>query len=417
MNTQLILYPQNYKGYSTQSGFLGQEFLIDGNDFTTIMASDVATAISAVPLPAHTVSELLIQQQGIGTGIAPNTWYRFTSNWGGATSIVPTNISNDLIFSAGGATNAIAGVWQRLSSLTVGATYTVTIDAASTVINQNLLIGVWNSSNLSPSGLYSSFAAPLNVSPQVLTFVAQTADDILVIFPQNFAPYTVYSVTVQSISVISTGFTPTNLPTDLQDGQVICDLYEEQDIPLTLSVDEFKNVAEQVKSYSKDFDLPATKRNNRIFDNMFEITRSIGDGGQIIFNPYIKSRCVLKQEGFTIFEGYLRLIRVKEIDEEISYNVNLYSEVIALADSLKDRTFRNLNFSELSHLYNKDRIKKSWDGVLPLINPLPAGTFAGNPGDTTTDVLAYPFIDWDHQFIVGGQNTSTNNAAVSDILN
>ena len=52
MNTQLILYPQNYKGYSTQSGFLGQEFLIDGNDFTTIMASDIATAISAVPLPA-----------------------------------------------------------------------------------------------------------------------------------------------------------------------------------------------------------------------------------------------------------------------------------------------------------------------------------------------------------------------------
>ena len=36
----------------------------------------------------------------------------------------------------------------------------------------------------------------------------------------------------------------------------------------------FKNVAEKVQSYSKAFNLPATKRNNQIFDNIFEITRT-----------------------------------------------------------------------------------------------------------------------------------------------
>ena len=307
MNTQLILYPQNYNGYSTESGFLGQEFLVDGINFTTITASGIVTAVSTTNTPIYTISTVLIAQQSSGfLGMAFNTWYRFTSNWGGATSIAPSNISNNLSFSAGGATNAIAGVFQRLSSLTVGATYTVTIDAASTTLNQNLFIGVWNGADLSQSGLTTSIAAPLNLSPQVLSFIAQTPDDILVIYPINPIPHTIYTTTIQDISVISTGFSPSNLPTDLQDGQVICDLYEEQDIPLTLSVDEFKNVAEQVKSYSKDFDLPATKRNNRIFDNMFEITRSIGVGNQIIFNPYVKSRCVLKQEGFIIFEFIFR---------------------------------------------------------------------------------------------------------------
>ena len=59
---------------------------------------------------------------------------------------------------------------------------------------------------------------------------------------------------------------------DLTDGQVICDLYEEEAIPLSLSIDDFKNVAEKTQSYSKDFHLPNTKRNNKIFGHIFEVT-------------------------------------------------------------------------------------------------------------------------------------------------
>ena len=42
---------------------------------------------------------------------------------------------------------------------------------------------------------------------------------------------------------------------------------------------------------------------------MFEITRA--DDG-LIFNPYIKTQCVLKQDGFLLFEGYLRMIDIKD---------------------------------------------------------------------------------------------------------
>ena len=94
---------------------------------------------------------------------------------------------------------------------------------------------------------------------------------------------------------------------------------------------------------------------------MFEITRSWNG---TTFNPYIKTQCVLKQDGFILFEGYLRLIDVKDKEGEISYNVNLYSEVVALADILKDSTFSNLDFSELTHDYNKQEIKRSWNANL-----------------------------------------------------
>ena len=81
--------------------------------------------------------------------------------------------------------------------------------------------------------------------------------------------------------------------TDLTDGQVICDLYEDEDIPLSLSIDDFKNVAEKTQSYSKDFNLPATKRNNRIFTQIFEITNSVESNAES-FNPYVQTQCVLK---------------------------------------------------------------------------------------------------------------------------
>ena len=106
-------------------------------------------------------------------------------------------------------------------------------------------------------------------------------------------------------------------------------MYEDETIPLTLRVDNFKNVAEKTQSYSKAFDLPATKRNNKIFDHIFDITRT---ADSIAFNPYLKTQCELKQDGFILFEGYLRLIDISDKDGEISYNVNLYSEAVALAD-------------------------------------------------------------------------------------
>ena len=46
----------------------------------------------------------------------------------------------------------------------------------------------------------------------------------------------------------------------LSNGSVICDLYEDEDIPLTLSVDNFKNVAEKVQSYSKGVFITCNKK-------------------------------------------------------------------------------------------------------------------------------------------------------------
>ena len=189
----------------------------------------------------------------------------------------------------------------------------------------------------------------------------------------------------------------------LADGQVIVDLYEDENIPLTLSIDDFTNVAEKVQSYSKAFKLPGTKRNNLIFDNIFEITRTAQK--TLLFNPYLRTQCCLKENGIILFEGYLRLIDVQDKEGERSYNVNLYSDNIALADVLKDRTFRDIGFEELEHLYDKSNIKRSWNTAGNAI----AWTNSNMSGFRTDyQTLKYPFCDWNHQFKIADGSDGTN---------
>ena len=377
MSTQLILYPQNYKGFRTSSAG-AVEYVVDGQFFSTLNSS------STITNPGIIAAVLSSQPPAI-----LNTWYRARTN---AAIEYPKEVNTALVFYTVATSAYSSYVYQRLSNLTVGQNYTVTINLVSNS-SGTFYISARNGS-LYNAITFTSYA--VNTNQITGNFTAQTTTDILLL---AFMDGTNNNLNVNSVSVKETTSTPSLVYTDIQDGQVICDLYQEEDIPLTLSVDNFKNVAEKIQSYSKNFNLPATKRNNRIFNNMFEITRA--DDG-LIFNPYVKTQCVLKQDGFLIFEGYLRMIDIKEKNGEISYNVNLYSEVIALADVLKDKKFKDLDLAELKSDYNITNIKKSWDDTvgLELENALSLSSFAYDAalGVNNTNVMKYPFIDWNHQF-------------------
>ena len=399
MSTQLIVYPQNYNG---QYNFISNptttitSFVSNGQNFSGISSTTLYSTDALKPALAAIVNE---------HPYIVNTWYRFTTivgppgNWGAVTA--PALAINKLELSVG-STEGHTGVYQQLTGLTVGSLYSFKI-----AITTGQVGDIYIATYLPNSGVEEAASGALSSNTTLVTwnFTATSTNQV---FSIDYVG-SVANILIESIAIYSVQSSPSGIYTDLQDGQVICDLYQEEDIPLTLSIDDFKNVAEKVQSYSKDFDLPATKRNNQIFNNMFDVTRS--DDG-IIFNPYVKTKCVLKQDGFILFEGYLRLINVKDKNGEISYNVNLYSEVIALADILKDSTFSDLDFTELEHEYNKTQIKYSWG--LPL---WPGLTYL-NPstsGFRTSSTMRYPFIDWTHQYIVGGTGSLSANVDAPEL--
>ncbi len=370
MSVQLILYPQSYEGvYNAFSGS-PYEAIVNGISFTDLDNTQTYTTTSATPF----VDTLTNEPPSI-----INTWYRFRKNLSG-TSAFPTVSLANLVLESNNLN--ITGVYQQLSNLTIGQPYVVTINISTPQAGGTVVVGAFDGIVPQSPTSYSS-----NVTQISKIFIASATQMTIMI---SYSHPAALNLEISSISALPIGSTTAD--PILSDGQVILDLYEDEDLPLTLSVDNFKNVAEKVQSYSKAFNLPATKRNNKIFDQIFEITRS-DDGA--IFSPYKKSECVLKQDGFVLFKGYLRLLDVTDKDGEISYNVNLYSEVIALADYLKELSFRDLKFTELEHDYNLTNIQDTWSATgVSYTNP-------STSGFRTAASVKYPFVDWNHQFILG----------------
>ena len=386
MSVQLIVYPQSFEGQYNEISSSPTEFLVNGINFANLSSTPTYSSPVAIPY----FDTLLNAPPSI-----VNSWYRFrrTAN----APDFPTNLSGNLILKSVAGGGSFAGVYQRLSNLVIGNQYTITINlnAATTGF---IITQIANGTNI-----YSGISTSASSTQIIDTFTAQSTDTTVMIVYFNTVTDT---ATITDISIQPViGAIPSGATNVLDNGQVIVDLYEDEDIPLSLSVDDFKNVAEQVQSYSKAFNLPATKRNNRIFDQIFEITRSY-DG--VIFNPYRRTQCVLKQDGFILFEGFLRMLDVTDKEGEISYNVNLYSEVIALADILQDRSFSDLGFEELTHDYNKDNIKRSWNDIGNSIAYTNPSTSGFRDAYTT---LRYPFVDWNRQWILaptGGTPTAGN---------
>ena len=370
MSIQLVLHPQ---------GNSPNQIIVDGvNFFGVNNATNYSTTSSFTDIMSNAYPTI------------PNTWYKFINTSLG-TPTVAAGTGGKLLLSSvvSSSPGTQCGVYQQLSGLVVGESYTLTIDLTSA--SGNVLVSVYNGQ----IGSTQTFSA--TTSQITANFTALSENDTIFITYQNT------SINFLSIDKLTlTGKVENGVL-----GQVICDLYEDEEIPLTLSIDDFKNVAEKIQSYSKDFNLPATKRNNQIFGNIFEITRTVANPYD--FNPYVRTRAVLKQDGIILFDGALRLIDIQDREGEISYNVNLYAQTIALADTLKNKTFDNINFNELQHTYDKTIIKGSWyvDG-LTLINNLPTGTYAGVAGTKETDVLKYPFVDWTHQMLYANGATGTN---------
>ena len=370
MSVQLIVYPQNYEGVTNAISSSPTEFLVNGINFANLSSTPAYTS-SLTPPYVDTLNN------------APpsivNSWYRFRNTTGG-TPDLPTNLSGSLILKSVAGTGSLTGVYQRLTNLVIGQQYTITINL-SVATTGFLVAQIADGNNIYNGGVHDTA-----LTQSTSTFTAQSTDSTVMIAYLNTI---VGTATITDLSIQPVvGAVNSGAIQILGDGQVIVDLYEDEDLPLSLSVDDFKNVAEKVQSYSKAFNLPSTKRNNIIFNAIFEITRAY-DG--LIFNPYKRTQCVLKQDGFILFEGFLRLLDVTDKEGETSYNVNLYSEVVALADTLKDRAFRDLDFTELEHAYNYSEIRNSWQGILNYTN-------TGTSGFRLGGTVRYPFVDWNHNY-------------------
>ena len=162
MSVQLIVYPQYFDGSPNPLATASTEYIVDAINFNTVNLSSsfVSSASSG-----------LVMQDAIDnyTSISVNTWGRYKNTL----SNVPTESSNSLLFTP--STNAGAGIIQKLSNLTVGANYNVTLVLA-TAFTGTLTIRLYTGTILQSSTVYASPSGTITES-----FTANSTSDTILI--------------------------------------------------------------------------------------------------------------------------------------------------------------------------------------------------------------------------------------------
>lgn len=403
---QLAIYPQYKDGYSYTATPIQNQHVSDGSLFQSVPND---------PSYQDTLSNT--GSNAIDNDAPNGNWKRFNTGTGnGFGYVAPPNLFGNtrtqygtpnqtgVVFASNTAFNGHSGIYQKIYNLVPLKSYDLTVNCTTSSNNAGVFnIGSSGRTDTLGGGMIGSFST--NAGSNTITFEAQSTEEVLII---QYSPFTNKNASIDSISITESLSTPTFTYSDIYDGQNLLDLFKDDDIPLKLSIDNFKNATEKIQSYSKDFSLPATKNNNKVFFNLFDVTVSVKDKVKT-FNPLMQTKAKLSEDGISIFEGFLKLNDISFVDGEPVYNVHLYSDVISLADTLKERNFSDLDFAELEHDYNSDNIENSWIGELELVNNLSTDSFAYDGVNIDkTPVLKYPFVDYTGSLDVSGNSFELN---------
>ena len=387
MSLQLSLYPQEYNGQYTYNSVVNTSNLIADSLFWYANFSLGTTAVTtSTPSETAMISSVPI--------LGWKTYHTNGGSFDATAAPTITTFTNKINLTSTG--TGKSGAYQLVDGLSIGTDYDITI-YITTGASGTFSLRNFGSSSVTTGGTsydviggngYTLSNSLVGTSATTLTYTF-TATQETMIFCMNWESTGDTVILINKLTLKQSPFTPT--ATNIDDGQVILDMYSHESLPLTLSIDNFKNIAEKTQSYSKSFSLPATKNNNKIFNHLYDVTIAT-QGQSNVFNPYKISKAILKEDGHVIFDGSLTLINITDKEGDISYNVNLFSASVSLKTVIGNKTFADFNngFDELYHEYNKTSIKTSWIGSLP-VTALPSGSHAGSAGATTTNVLKYPF--------------------------
>jgi hypothetical protein len=177
------------------------------------------------------------------------------------------------------------------------------------------------------------------------------------------------------------------------------DLFEEQSINITNSLQDIKDIAKVFTDYTQQFNIPASKPNSKIFKHYYNFDV---DGG---YDARVKREALIKINGQDYREGFISLSSVSMKNQlPHAYKVVFYGKTVNLKrlfgdDELDDLAQDDDSYlADFNHTYTEDYAR---DGFINGYN-LVSGQLQNNTGTTAGD-LCYPFISgkshyyWDSQ--------------------
>jgi len=158
------------------------------------------------------------------------------------------------------------------------------------------------------------------------------------------------------------------------------DLFSDETIEVNSSIQDFKDIGKIFTTFSQNFNVPASSKNNKIFTHFYNF--DIVEGG---YDPRAKKDAFIEINHLPFREGKINLNQVKmRNNKPYSYDITFYGKTITLRDVLKDRELSDLSetsvFTSLEHNYDNTDVKGgfetgiTYDGdssalIYPLITP------------------------------------------------
>lgn len=135
------------------------------------------------------------------------------------------------------------------------------------------------------------------------------------------------------------------------------DMYGNENVNITLQVDDIRNIESKNASYSKSFNIPATKKNNRFFTSFYNIDSY---GSNNAFSVYSIIKSFLFVDDVLVLEGFMRLENALEKNTETSYSIVLFNDVANIIETLADSTLAHLSYTDINHDFTTANIQNSW---------------------------------------------------------
>lgn len=170
------------------------------------------------------------------------------------------------------------------------------------------------------------------------------------------------------------------------------DMFKDESITISDSIANVKDISKIYTAYSRQFTLPASPTNNRIFKHYYNYN-IVGNS----FDARYKTDAFINVNGIRYKDGKLRLSGVKLKDNSPeSYQVTFFGNAVALKDLLGEDTLSMLTggtegLNTYNHTYDNLTVRRSFNNGNPL--------FRGTPraGD-----IKYSFISHTRPFRYNG---------------
>lgn len=149
------------------------------------------------------------------------------------------------------------------------------------------------------------------------------------------------------------------------EGQAV-DINENFSTLISYAIDDIREFGTKNSSVSKTIILPGTKRNNKLFGNIFDVSAGNDyDPAQansgMNFNAAVAASAYLFQDNIQVMKGVMQMMEIVKDNGFIEYEVFITGELGGFAAKMGNKKLEDLDWSARNHTFSLANIVNSWN--------------------------------------------------------